>query len=113
MIKTKTARGCKEYNIQYTKQVYPHRLVYGGSVIKTKRTSFSDNCINVDWFKRMKSISSMEIRGKGFCHLMINDIPRQGTGCLVIRMQQSIIIQLNIYTLCLQTAAHLLCMVIV
>ena len=46
--------------------------------------------------------------------LMINDIPRLGTGYLVIsRMQQNIIIQININSLNVQTAVHILCRVIV
>ena len=47
--------------------------------------------------KEKKTTSKKETRGL-YCQ-MINDIPRLGTGYLIITMHQNTIIQLNIYNI--------------
>ena len=89
-------------------------FIMGGSAFKHNQISSSDHGAEVDEYKKVREKNnSIEERYQGLHCQMINDIPGPGTGYLIITMHQNTIIQLNVYTLSLRTAVHLLCRVMI
>ena len=73
-------------------------FIMGGSAFKHNQISSSDHGAEVDEYKNVREKNnSIEERDQGLHCQIINDIPRLGTGYLIITMHQNTIIQLDIY----------------